>query len=81
MYGFRIRRKFKKTNVTTFETNRLRADLLEVIKITHGLDGVGEEIFFTRAGIKARNIIRSHLLKLFKKRFNQILPNFFLKTE
>ena len=48
--------------LTTLETRRERADLLEVYKILNGLEGMNEKDF------SIRDNIRSHAFKLFKKR-------------
>ena len=62
--------RLKGMKLTTLETRRLRADLLEVFKIVNGLEGLSEEYFFEKrhinggAGGTRRN---SH--SFFKKRF------------
>ena len=38
--------RLKKANLTTLETRRERADMLEVYKILNGLEGVQEDNFF-----------------------------------
>ena len=40
--------KLRVMSLTTLETKRLRADLLEVYKIMRGLEEVRKETFFTR---------------------------------
>ena len=57
-------RRLKFVGLTTLETRRERADLLEVFKILNGLEGVNEKDFF----IRDTRISRGHAFKLFKKR-------------
>ena len=57
-------KRLKFTGLTTLETRRERADMLEVYKIMNGLEGVVEKDFFIRDKGKGRG----HPLKLFKKR-------------
>lgn len=49
--------------LTTLETRRLRADLIEVFKIMRGLEGINAGMFTLREGV-----VRGHALKLFKNR-------------
>ena len=56
--------RLKYLKLTTLETRRLRADLVEVFKILNGLEGVTEESFFQRR----TSTTRGHSLKLFKER-------------
>ena len=56
--------RLKKANLTTLETRRERADMLEVYKILNGLEGVQEDNFFTRNS----RIGRGHSFKLYKRR-------------
>ena len=44
--------RLKGMKLTTLETRRLRADLLEVYKIVNGLQGLSEEYFFERRKIR-----------------------------
>ena len=57
-------RRLKFVGLTTLETKRERADLLEVYKILNGLEGVHEKDFFIRDNRKSRG----HAFKLFIKR-------------
>ena len=57
-------KRSKCVGLTTLETRRQRADLLEVFKIMNGLEGVNEKDFFIRDTRKGRG----HAFKLFKKR-------------
>ncbi len=62
--------RLRRTRLTTLETRRIRADLLEVFKIVHGLDNIREDLFFTRSNSKSYYTTRGHSFKFFKKRFN-----------
>jgi hypothetical protein len=62
--GMSYENRLKKVGLTTLETRRIRADILEVYKIMNGLEGVLEKDFFTRD----RGGRRGHRFKLFKKR-------------
>ena len=53
--------------LTTLETRRLRADLIEVYKIIKGYEGLDEGIFFQRK----YSVTRGHSLKLYKQRVNK----------
>jgi len=61
--------RLKITRLTTLETRRLRADLLEVYKITRGLEGIKEEQLFHRKDEGNQVRTRGHRYKLFKTRF------------
>ena len=68
--------RLQRLNLTTLETRRIRADLLQVFKIMNGIDKVDEKEFFTRHKDKATSnttqgnmITRGNSLKLKKKRF------------
>ena len=56
--------RLKLSNLTTLETRAQRADMLEVYKIIHKIEGLNEEDFFVR-DLRGG---RGHSLKLFKKR-------------
>ena len=58
--------RLKIVGLTTLETRRERADMLEVFKIMKGLEGLKERDFFVRD----TNRGRGHSLKLYKKRVN-----------
>jgi hypothetical protein len=68
-YGVRL----KKVGLTTLETRRVRADLLEVFKIVKGFEGLREESFFERRGDSG---CRGHKYTLSKKRFRTNLGKF-----
>jgi hypothetical protein len=59
--------------LTTLETRRTRADMLEVYKIINGLEGVKEDSFFERRG---ESMLRGHKYMLSKKRFRTDLGKF-----
>jgi hypothetical protein len=71
-YGGRL----KRMNLTTLETRRLRADLIEVYRIMHGLEGLNEEDFFIRTktgaglGGGTKMNLRGNSWKVYKKRFS-----------
>ena len=56
--------RLKQAGLTTLETRRERADMLEVFKIVKGLEGVQEKDFFIRGKEKGRG----HEFKLYKKK-------------
>ena len=58
--------RLSRLNLTTLETRRLRADLLEVYKIMTGKSRVNENLFFSRIAEKSGT--RGHKYKLYKKR-------------
>ena len=58
--------------LTTLETRRERADMLEVYKILTGQEGLDEELFFMRH----RGVTRGHSLKLYKQNFKKDLSKF-----
>ena len=68
--GLDYEERLIKTRLTTLETRRLRADLIQVFKIVQGLEDVDEEIFFTRVDKNPIHATRGHSFKLFKSRFN-----------
>ena len=56
--------RLKRVGLTTLETRRLRADMLEVYKIMNGMEGIIEAKFFKRD----EGGRRGHRFKLYKKR-------------
>jgi len=58
--------RLRKLNLTTLETRRIRADLIETYKIFHGLDNLNSEAFFELSQV--RNT-RGHRYKIYKKDF------------
>jgi len=52
--------------LTTLETRRTRADLIEVYKIIHGMEGLRVEDFFEMLHVSNT---RGHSYKIFKKSF------------
>ncbi len=62
--------RLKGMKLTTLETRRLRADLLEVFKIVNGLEGLKEEYFFEKRQMgRGACVTRSNAHSFFKKRF------------
>ena len=62
--------RLKELKLTTLETRRIRADLLEVYKIVNKQEGLKEGIFFERRHLKGTGSgTRGNSCKLFKKRF------------
>ena len=62
--GLEYMERLRVLGLTTLETRRVRADMVEVYKILHGIEGVREEVFFVRNNA----VTRGHGFKLFKKR-------------
>ena len=63
--------RLKNLNLTTLETRRTRADMIEVWKIVNGLEGISEEVFFSRfLPGSTSTFTRGHMYKFCKKRFN-----------
>ena len=58
--------RLKKLNLTTLETRRTRADLIEVFKIIHGMEGLRAADFFEMMHVGST---RGHMYKIFKKSF------------
>ena len=58
--------RLKRLNLTTLETRCLRADLIEVYKIMHGIDGLKITDFFD---LLQGGRTRGHNFKIFKKAF------------
>ena len=68
--GMRYEDRLKELKLTTLETRRIRADLLEVYKIVNKLEGVSEENFFERRQVEGMGSgTRGNSCKFFKKRF------------
>ena len=55
--------RLKRVGLTTLETRRLRADMLEVYKIMNGMEGIIDAKFFKRD----EGGRRGHRFKLYKK--------------
>src|SRR6266536_1931380 len=62
--GMSYEDRLKKTGLTTLETRRIRADLIEVYKIVNSIDKIDRELFQWKVGKT-----RGNSLKMFKKRF------------
>ena len=63
--------------LTTFETRRLRSNLLEVLKMFKGFDDVDCNDFF----IISSGLFRGHSLKLLKSRFNTNCDKFLISNK
>lgn len=70
--GMNYKERLNFLGLTTLETRRERADMLEVYKILHGLEGVQEKDFFTR-DLSNR---RGHSFKLFIKRYRMDISKY-----
>jgi len=67
--GFRsleYEERLKKCGLTTLETRRMRADMIEVFKIIKGMEGLRVSDFFD---MDTLGITRGHKYKLHKRRF------------
>ena len=64
--GKEYEKRLECVNLTTLETRRERADMVEVYKIMNGMEGLKETDFFSR-DTSGR---RGHSFKLYKKRIN-----------
>ena len=52
--GISYEKRLEVTGLTSLETRRSRADMLEVFKILRGFEGVDERVFFNRIYRKNR---------------------------
>ena len=64
--GLSYKERLKRLNLTTLETRRIRADLIEVYKIFHGLEGLKVEDFFE---VVQDSNTRGHKFKIYKRAF------------
>jgi len=60
-------KRLEMVGLTTLDTRRLVADLMDVFKILKGHEGLHERVFFKRH----ESVTRGHTLKLFKERVNK----------
>ena len=67
--------RLKRTNLMSLEIRRLRADLLQVYKIMHELEGLQKEDFFEMAN--SRLTTRGHEFKIYKQRARLDARKFF----
>ena len=58
--------RLRKINLTTLETRRIRADMIEVYKIFQGYEGLDIKDFFE---LNRDGNTRGHRYKLYKKRY------------
>ena len=73
--GLDYESQLKRCNLMSLEMRRLRADLLEVFKIMHGLEGLDREDIFTLQ--EGGHGTRGHSLKIFKQRARLTVRKFF----
>ena len=72
-------KRLKKSNLLSFEMRRLRADMVEVYKIVHGLEGIQfEELFEFRMAHQEEHHTRGHNYKIYKQRARQDARKYFL---
>ena len=75
--------RLRKVGLTTLETRRFRADLLEVYKIVNRLEGIDEKNFFLRRNMATKGLhsSRSNFLHFIRKGLNWIWENTVFVTE
>ena len=63
--------RLRKVGLTTLQTRRIRADLLEVYKIVNRLEGIDEKNFFLRRNVATKGLhsSQSNFFAFYKKRF------------
>src|SRR6266516_3652752 len=74
--GFKLlsyEERLQRLNLTTLETRRIRADLIETYKIFNGLDRLDPDDFFELSQVKGT---RGHRYKIFKKGFRSNLGKY-----
>ena len=74
--GLSYEHRLKILNITTLETRRLRADLLEVYKIVSGIEGLEIGTFFEFSYPSSSAKTRGHSRKFFKHRFKSDIGKF-----
>jgi len=62
--------------LTTLETRRLRADLLEVFKILKGKEGIDKDLLFQMIDTSDKMVTRGHSLKLYQKQIGTDVGKF-----
>jgi len=62
--------------LTTLETRRLRADLLEVFKILKGKEGIDKDLLFQMVDTSDKMVTRGHSLKLYQKQIGTDVGKF-----
>ena len=73
--GMEYEERLRCLKLTTLETRRIRADLIEVYKIVYGTEGLREDEFFVRRrggasnSINGTRTLRGNVCKLYKKGF------------
>lgn len=71
--------RLKEVKLTTLETRRHRADLIQTYRIIKGIDNLNKENFFTFSKNKS-STLRGNTLKMSKKRFNKMQGKFLYKN-
>ena len=69
--GKSYKERIRMLGLTTLETRRVRADMLEVFKILKGYEGINGDCFFKVQCAKTRG----HSMKLYKERVNKDVLN------
>jgi hypothetical protein len=70
--GLSYEERLKILGLTTLETRRIRADMLEVFKILKGFEGISGDVFFRVECTRTRG----HSMKLYKERVNKDVCKF-----
>ena len=71
--GMGYEERLRVLKLTTLETRRRRADLVELFKIMNGLVNVDERVYVDRSRVVGTIKTRGHTGKLFKKRVNYLV--------
>ena len=69
--------RLRETNLLSLEMRRLRADLIEVFKIVHGMEGLTPDLFFQ---IRNDERLRGHCFTIVKQRAHLNLRKFFFSN-
>jgi ribonuclease P/MRP protein subunit RPP40 len=68
--------RMRELKLTSLETRRIRADMIEVYKIINGLEGLKSEDFFDFVDLRKGSSTRGHKYKMYKKRFRSNFGKF-----
>lgn len=77
--GKNYEERLKEVRLTTLETRRCRADLIQTYRIIKGIDKINKDKFFTFSHDKS-STLRGNTLKIVKKRFNKTEGQFLFKN-
>ena len=66
--------------ITTLETRRMRADMLQMFRILKGIDKVESKNFFNLNQLPRSSTLRGHNYKITKNRFHKDLGKFSFKN-